>query len=172
MAVKSTMKPTPATCHPEKANKVGGRCNACYEKYLEDKNPEYKARKKANQKAWRQANLERRKETREKWIATKDPEYDRRCWLMSRHSITLETYNEMLENQHGVCNICKKPPKENKNLAVDHCHETGVIRGLLCFRCNFGLSYFSEMVDILENAVEHLKSVAHVPEKPIKTRTD
>lgn len=172
MSVKNKMEPSPATCHPDKPLKAKGLCNACYERQLEEANPEYKERKKAGQRAWREVNRKRSQETRKKWIATKDPEYNRRCWLMSRHSITLETYNEILEGQGGVCNICKQAPKPNKNLAVDHCHITGVIRGLLCFRCNFGLSYFSEMVEILENAVAHLKTIAHIPEKPIKTRTD
>ena len=42
----------------------------------------------------------------------------------------------MLEAQGGVCMICKEPRPEERTLHVDHDHETGEIRGLLCFRCN------------------------------------
>jgi hypothetical protein len=45
----------------------------------------------------------------------------------------------MLANQNGVCKICNKPCKSGKSLAVDHCHETGRVRGLLCAKCNTNL---------------------------------
>jgi hypothetical protein len=52
-----------------------------------------------------------------------------------RHNITLEYYDIMFEKQNGVCALCKFP-EIGKRLAVDHNHQTGKIRGLLCQSCN------------------------------------
>ena len=57
--------------------------------------------------------------------------------LKSKYNITLEQYNQMFDEQRGVCAVCGTPAKDLKrNLAVDHNHRTGKIRGLLCFSCN------------------------------------
>jgi hypothetical protein len=69
-------------------------------------------------------------------------EVARRRHLRKQFGISLEDYNELLQLQAGCCAICKEPAKQT--LAVDHNHETGKIRGLLCYRCNYGLGWFSE----------------------------
>jgi hypothetical protein len=56
--------------------------------------------------------------------------------LESIFNITPEEYDTILAAQYGVCGICRKPPKPGKRLAVDHDHQTSIIRGLLCFYCN------------------------------------
>lgn len=63
---------------------------------------------------------------------------DRRSYaLMKKYGITLEQYNQMLDKQDHCCAICDKHKSEfNQNLAVDHNHVTGEIRGLLCTYCN------------------------------------
>lgn len=45
-------------------------------------------------------------------------------------------YPEMLEAQGGTCALCDRPPSDNRRLDMDHNHQTMVIRGLLCVRCN------------------------------------
>lgn len=55
--------------------------------------------------------------------------------------ITVEQYAEMLASQDGVCAICQKPPTRVP-LAVDHDHQTGRVRGLLCTACNLGLGIY------------------------------
>lgn len=60
----------------------------------------------------------------------------RRVHLWRCFRITLEEYDEILEEQDGGCATCHRPPKPGKSLAVDHDHRTGYIRGLLCFLCN------------------------------------
>lgn len=57
----------------------------------------------------------------------------RRVRLDTQFSITPEEYDLILAEQGGVCAVCKKPPKENKRLAIDHSHRSGLVRGLLCF---------------------------------------
>jgi hypothetical protein len=75
----------------------------------------------------------------------RNPDYSRRKSLKSECGITLEQYDEMLKAQGGVCAICKKSERTKTNkgevraLAVDHDHETGHVRGLLCGRCNRAL---------------------------------
>lgn len=67
------------------------------------------------------------------------------------------TYLELLELQNGVCAICgKKNVSENRNLSVDHCHDTHIVRGLLCTKCNFGLGYFDDKEENLLNAINYL----------------
>lgn len=60
----------------------------------------------------------------------------RRLWVLYR--LTPEEYKKILEFQKGVCACCGKPPKR-VSLAVDHCHTTGRVRGLLCWPCNHAL---------------------------------
>jgi hypothetical protein len=62
----------------------------------------------------------------------------RNIMYLRRYEITLDDYERMLEEQNGVCKICGNPPLEHE-LAVDHDHETGYVRGLLCVPCNVGL---------------------------------
>lgn len=64
--------------------------------------------------------------------------------LYRQYGITLEVYKELLAEQNGVCAICQQPPDSIHpgRLCVDHDHETGEIRGLLCNYCNPGIGYF------------------------------
>lgn len=78
--------------------------------------------------------------------------------------ITLEIYQEMLIEQNNVCAICKNPETrrnqisgEINSLAVDHCHETGKVRGLLCFACNGSIGKFNDSIELLQKAIEYLK---------------
>lgn len=71
---------------------------------------------------------------------TYSPEYRRNSALRSRYGITTEQYDEMLAEQAGVCAICGNPPKKRR-LYVDHDHDTGRVRGLLCAHCNSSLEW-------------------------------
>jgi len=85
-------------------------------------------------------------------------------YLKIRYSLTPDKYYDMLNNQNGLCAICKKPEKIKKkkskttmNLSIDHCHKTNMIRSLLCGNCNklIGLAY--ESAYILRNAALYLE---------------
>lgn len=57
--------------------------------------------------------------------------------LRSRFGISIDEYERMLEHQNGCCGACGRHHSQFvKRLAVDHCHRTGLIRGLLCAYCN------------------------------------
>lgn len=78
--------------------------------------------------------------------------------LRKAYGITLEDYNNLFEQQQGLCGICCQPQKSerNKSLAVDHNHETGKVRGLLCDRCNRGLGLLRDNKQILQQAIDYL----------------
>jgi hypothetical protein len=79
-------------------------------------------------------------------------------YLQTNYGITLEDYNFLLEDQNKKCKICNSECSTGKSLAVDHNHETGKVRGLLCKNCNIGLGMFFDNIDFLESAVLYLKS--------------
>ena len=73
--------------------------------------------------------------------------------------LTRTQYLEILESQNECCAICGKHKSQDiKNLSVDHCHETNIIRGLLCFKCNMGLGYFCDNEEILNRAIYYLNN--------------
>lgn len=90
-----------------------------------------------------------------------------RSHLKNRFGITVDDYNLMLKNQNHCCAICKKPEsiigtKLNKSpirLAVDHCHLTKRIRGVLCQRCNAAIGLFFDNKEFLNNAIEYLSQI-------------
>jgi hypothetical protein len=72
------------------------------------------------------------------------------------------TYDKLFDEQNGLCAICSSPPVSDKRatppfLHVDHCHETTLVRGLLCSNCNHGLGQFKDNISRLEKAIEYLK---------------
>lgn len=67
-------------------------------------------------------------------------------------------YEKILEYQLGNCYICKRPPKEGKNLHVDHNHKTGLTRGLLCWIDNAALGKFRDSEMKLTNALRYIQN--------------
>ena len=85
--------------------------------------------------------------------------------LKAVFGLSREAYLKMLEEQNGVCGICKQPEgsKRFRYLAVDHDHTTGKIRGLLCHRCNKGLGVFKDEIGRLKQAIAYLESAEARP---------
>ncbi len=106
--------------------------------------------RKASEEACRNQGKARKGEKHWNWQGGKD--YN----LFKNYGITLEQYNQMSEEQNGLCLICKQP-SGNRKLAVDHNHQTGEIRGLLCMKCNLGLGMFRHNTLILFEAIKYLK---------------
>lgn len=77
--------------------------------------------------------------------------------LKRYYGITTDQYYAMNASQNGVCKICNKTCKTGRELAVDHCHVSGKIRGLLCSNCNTGLGAFKDNTESLEAAIKYLK---------------
>ena len=103
-----------------------GRCNECQKKVAA-------IRRAAPEKA-----LAARERARE-WNAKKrDPDKIRWALILKNYGLTKGMYEERLKSQGGGCAICGALSAHDTfgNLAVDHCHKTGVVRGLLCNKCN------------------------------------
>ena len=84
--------------------------------------------------------------------------------LKTRYGLSLEDYYGLYKSQSGKCAICNNPESAVHNLtkkiitlAVDHCHKTKKVRGLLCQDCNRGLGKFNDDISRMEKAIEYLK---------------
>ena len=75
------------------------------------------------------------------------------------YGISEDRYTELWAQQGGVCAICLKED-EKKALGVDHDHETGAIRGLLCSQCNGAIGMLQERSDLMQRATEYLEVYA------------
>jgi len=76
--------------------------------------------------------------------------------LKRKYGMTLEQYEAMVEEQKGVCYICKSE-NPNRKLSVDHCHKTGKIRKLLCDKCNMTLGLINDSQELLKQFIFYLK---------------
>ena len=117
-----------------------------------------KERFAAKSKAWREANKERAQANRKRHYEENKEhslKYSRQYSLKRKFKITLEEYQQMEQNQGGVCAICGGVC--TRKLAVDHDHATGKVRGLLCNNCNRGLGHFKDNLENLQQAINYLK---------------
>lgn len=80
----------------------------------------------------------------------------------NKYNISQEEYNFLFSHQNGKCKICGVHQTDLiKKLVVDHCHETGHVRGLLCNHCNSGLGFFKDRIESLEKAIRYLKETSN-----------
>ncbi len=103
--------------------------------------------------AWRSKNQAKHRSNAKKW-GRNNPE---RVWArnISRYGLTPEGYRAMERNQESRCAICNKAPSK-KRLHIDHDHDTGAVRALLCTSCNTGLGLFREDTALLDRAAQYL----------------
>ncbi len=96
----------------------------------------------------------------------RNPDADADKHLRRKYGITLEQYDEMFKLQGGVCALCKqgestkrrKKGEGRERLAVDHCHDTGRVRGLLCFKCNTAIGALGDTEESAKKVVEYLSA--------------
>lgn len=89
---------------------------------------------------------------------SKSADYKRHYHLVSDYGITLDDYNAVLKKQRGRCAICgSKDPRGRASFAVDHDHNTGTIRGLLCIPCNLGIGNLNDDPKVLQKAARYIK---------------
>jgi Recombination endonuclease VII len=89
--------------------------------------------------------------------ARSKPGYHRRIDVLRRYGLTWSAYQELLKKQDGKCAICGTGVTVGQNLAVDHDHKTGEVRGLLCSPCNLGLGAFADDPQRLRKAADYLE---------------
>lgn len=116
------------------------------------KTPERLATEAATARAWREANPERFRKA----------VLNRKAHI-KRYGLTPSDYDRMLEAQGGKCAICRQPETFRRkdgspmHLAVDHCHTTGRVRGLLCRMCNQTLGRVKDSVELLQASIDYLR---------------
>lgn len=77
--------------------------------------------------------------------------------IKSKYGITADEYTAMLALQGGACALCGTvPPATARKMCVDHCHETGQVRALLCNPCNGGLGCFRDSEHVLRLAAKYI----------------
>lgn len=79
--------------------------------------------------------------------------------VAARHGLNVADYDRMLTDQCGKCAICdaSKPGHGRKRFAVDHDHQTGHVRGLLCHSCNTGIGLLRDSIVVLLSAARYLE---------------
>lgn len=93
-------------------------------------------------KKWAAANRDKKNANQKRAYRNSAGRITRNSYLKRRFGLTLEQYAAMLTAQSGRCAACGEP--STKTLHVDHCHESGLVRGLLCHACNTALGLLRE----------------------------
>lgn len=120
---------------------------------------------------WVEKLRKRPDETKKEWWARKwrarqlaNPSLERRRMFVRKYGLTLEQYEELLADQGGKCAICGQfetsfcgRSGSRRNLCVDHCHATGKVRALLCFRCNSTIGKIEESPQLLLAMSDYLQ---------------
>lgn len=127
--------------HKSKAHKDGRnpQCADCYnEARRKNADPELQNKRS---KEWYENNKERVRENQ----------------MMKKYGVTVEQFNEMVSHQNNQCEICSKVMDGPREPAIDHCHSTGEVRGLLCINCNVAIGHMNDDTERLMNAIKYLE---------------
>ena len=86
-----------------------------------------------------------------------------KSFIQRTYGITADEYYDILKDQDGKCSICESQEVNNSRipsgkLFIDHCHETGKVRGLLCSKCNHAIGLLNDDVDLLQKAIVYLNN--------------
>jgi hypothetical protein len=107
---------------------------------------------------WAKKNKTRHTNNYQKWRAN-NLEYAKDLDRLRSYDLPIGRYNIILDIQKSCCAICKKDNNDSKKtFCVDHCHETGRVRGLLCHNCNTLLGHAKDNVAVLKNAINFLSN--------------
>ena len=124
-----------------------GKCKKCHAAYLRE---------------WAKKNPDVIRERNRKRYEN----YERGRFLEKKYGVSIEVYNEMLEEQGGVCAVCRLSETYTtrgtvRSLSVDHDHQTGAIRGLLCSRCNSALGMADDDPERLRAMADYIETHAN-----------
>lgn len=119
------------------------------------------ARSKVYRKRYRETITKKNREW-QKANPEKMKKYYRKSRLKKQYGLTVEQYENILTSQNKRCAICfsekPSPRRMNTSFAVDHCHTTGKIRGLLCSDCNISLGKFKDDPEVLRRAASYIET--------------
>lgn len=160
------MKAKSATCHAESAYYAKGMCKNCYMRQFRKSHPEWALYNQVYAREWRQQAENRIRDSayRKKYRA--DPakverirERGRKSSRRQKYGLTDDAYKSLLEAHNYQCAICF----DIEVLCVDHNHETGKVRGILCARCNSGIGMLRDSLLLVQKASEYLEKYSEVP---------
>lgn len=140
-------------------------CNTECRRAAKWSDPEWLASKRsqdiARAKRYRAENPEKIREIKRNAYAS-NPRSHRSTRYKSVYGLSLAEYEALHAAQGGLCAICSRPERQERNgkliaLAVDHCHVSGRVRGLLCARCNKGIGLLDDSPELLDAGAAYLR---------------
>lgn len=158
----------PVLCHPTRKATARGLCGACYtylQKQLQSgtSTPRsiellaivegHEARKVQVAVEWERVVKIQKERNPDRYRKGRDKA------LRDRYGITLLEFERLMTAQEGRCAICAVEPEDGKPLYVDHHHETGVIRGLLCPRCNNFVAVFDKDDNTIKRLMRYVDKI-------------
>src|SRR6202000_1330586 len=92
----------------------------------------------------------------------KKKEYVSWFHIKKKYGLTREMWDAMFEAQGGLCALCRKRStgRGNGRMDVDHCHDTGRVRGLLCRHCNIALGVLGDSPEKIEKVMDYLRGTS------------
>jgi 5-methylcytosine-specific restriction endonuclease McrA len=144
------------------------QANAERERKRKAEDPNYKARRADISRRYRERHAEELRQNRE------DPEMRARYQAyirMREYGLMPEQHAAMLESQGGLCAICRGPGGK-RGLVVDHCHETGFVRGLICSNCNSGMGKLGDTPAGLMRAIKYLREARKRQQLALEMKTE
>jgi hypothetical protein len=133
------------------------KCVKCAEEKPRDAFPRCAAKRNGLSSWCKECTNERQ---RKRWTdgkGNKDSRWKSR--IKHRYGLSKEGFDKLWDANNGRCHICTTQlTVEHSGYAIDHNHETGEVRGLLCPTCNSGLGHFKDSIGVLEAAIEYLKA--------------
>ena len=118
-------------------------------------------------KKWQASNPGATKPTAKAW-RERNPDYALDRYRLYTYGLDRAAFDALWAQQDGVCAICQANLSDRRLAHVDHCHDTGVVRGLLCRNCNIGLDNFSDEPERLRKAAEYLDRATQLAYKAIR----
>ena len=138
-------------------------CKTCKKEYDVEYDNAHKERASKLHSEWNKANREHVNECHEEWLKA-HPGYMQRMgrkYTLRRHDIDALQYDTLLVSQGGKCAICGRDKARGKGTwHIDHDHQTGQVRGLLCTSCNTGIGQLQDNPFLIRKAVEYLEATA------------
>jgi len=141
--------------------------------YLEEKRKRYREENKEKisnrRKEYREKNKEKIRENHSKWYNSIGKDYksdpknvmnSRASVIKKKYGISIDELSDMLDKQKGCCKICGETlirPDSQNSYHIDHNHDTGDVRGLLCSNCNMAIGLMYDNPEIVMSVYNYLK---------------
>lgn len=148
---------------------VGSYANSTCKQCLKDRTSKYPPDKMREYKrAWRHRNIKAWRQSTKNW-RMKNPEAasaSQRRTRLAKYGLTESDFQNLIDSQQGCCAICKTLLMigGKGGCKIDHCHKTGIVRGILCSPCNTGIGHLKDDINILQTAIYYLERKLLSPE--------